>query len=233
MDATELIESLKSQADKKLIEERKKKFGISTHNALGLTQKQLNETIKGVRKDKATALTLFDSNIYEAKVLCAKLFPPKELNEVVAEKFVQCFDNWEICDTFSMKLFAPSPLAIDLINKWADRQAEFEKRAAFATIAGLTLADKQSTNEQFLPFFELIQQAADDDRLYVKKGVSWALRSLGKRNKELQKEAIKTANKLLVHSAKSAQWIAKDTLKELSNPKVRIADYPRSIYRPK
>lgn len=232
MDAKAIIASLKSQADKNLIEERKKKFGISTTNALGLSQKQLNETIKGIRKDKRLAIELFDSSIYEAKVLCAKLFPPKELNISIAETFVQSFDNWEICDTFSMKLFAQSPLAVKLINQWANRNAEFEKRAAFATIAGLTLSDKKSTNEQFLPFFKLIQQAADDDRLYVKKAVSWALRSLGKRNKDLLAGAIQTAEEIAEIPTKSAQWIAKDCLKELRNPQVRIADYPRKIYRP-
>lgn len=62
--------------------------------------------------------------------------------------------------------------------------------------------------------------------------MNWALRSIGKRNKDLQKKAIIEVNHILKIDSKSAQWIAKDALKELEKENVRISDYPRKIYRP-
>lgn len=229
--AEKIILELKQNADKKLLEKRKEKFGIQAKNGLGLTQKQLNEIVKGIRKDKELALALFQTSIYEARLLCAKLFPPKELTQEQAEVFVHELENWEICDTYSMKLFAHSQLAPILIDKWSKKEEEFVKRAAFATLAGLTLADKKSDNSAFTPFFKLIEEAATDERLYVKKAVNWALRSLGKRNVDLKIMAINLAEKLIKLDSKSAQWNAKDTLRELQNPKTRIADYPRHLYR--
>jgi 3-methyladenine DNA glycosylase AlkD len=63
--------------------------------------------------------------------------------------------------------------------------------------------------------------------------VNWALRNIGKRNIDLNKKAIKTANEILEIEAKSAQWIAKNALKELQSEAANILDYPRAIYRPK
>tara|TARA_B100001109_G_C18840463_1_gene464084 strand:+ start:949 stop:1653 length:705 start_codon:yes stop_codon:yes gene_type:complete len=226
----QIIQQLKQGADASLIEKRKVKFGIRAHKALGLTQKQLNEIVKGTRKDKELALALFQTSIYEARLLCAKLFPPKELTQEQAEVFVHELENWEICDTYSMKLFAHSKFAPILIDKWSKREEEFVKRAAFATLAGLTSADKKSDNSAFMPFFKLIEEAATDERLYVKKAVNWALRSLGKRNVDLKIMAINLAEKLIKLDSKSAQWNGKDTLRELQNPKTRIADYPRHLY---
>jgi hypothetical protein len=57
------------------------------------------------------------------------------------------------------------------------------------------------------------------------------LRNIGKRNKDLNKKAIKIANDLIKLDNKTATWIAKDTLKELQGKKVNILDYPRKIYR--
>lgn len=58
---------------------------------------------------------------------------------------------------------------------------------------------------------------ASDERNYVRKAVNWALRQIGKRNDNLKKEAIKTAEEILKIDNKTAQWIAKDALRELKS----------------
>ncbi len=50
-------------------------------------------------------------------------------------------------------------------------------------------ADKKLGNEVFEQFFKFIEREADDDRLYVKKAVNWALLNIGKRNIDLHKSA--------------------------------------------
>ena len=149
------------------------------------------------------------------------------------EQWVVTFENWEICDLFSMKLFAHSPFALDKIKLWASRESEFEKRAAFATMAGYCLADKKAPNEIFEEFLLLIKRESWDERLYVKKGINWALRGIGKRNYDLKSAAINTALDIAKLDLKGAKWIGNNALKELLDPKTRSSDYPRSVYRPK
>lgn len=209
-----------------------KKFNIQAQNTLGIYQADLKALAKTLPQDPKLALELYYSGIYEARLLCAKLFPLQALEGEQMEQWVQDFENWEICDTFCMGLFAKSPLAVEKIQAWATREPAYEKRASFATLAAYCMANKKANNAHFQQFFPLIEAAAADDRIYVKKAVNWALRNLGKRNKDLHQTAQACAERLLKRPEKSAQWIAKDALKQWSKPNYKYSNYPRASYKP-
>ncbi|MCK5824406.1 MAG: DNA alkylation repair protein [Ichthyobacteriaceae bacterium] len=231
MEYSEIIETLYDLKNDDKVIYKEQKFGIKSVNSLGIYHKDLKILAKNIGQDNQLAIQLFNSNIYEGRILCSKIFKPKDVTEELMEVWVKTFENWEICDSFSMGLFSKSDFALAKILEWTKRESEFEKRAGFATLASYCMADKKSDNELFLQFLPIIKQAANDDRLYVKKAVNWALRSIGKRNIDLNKKAIYTANEILKFDSKSAQWIAKDTIKKLELKDVKILDYPRSIYR--
>lgn len=228
----QIIERLEALADDEVILQKRKKFGIIGSNMLGIYHRDLNALIKEIPKSSEVALELYHTGIYEARLITAKIFNPKDLSPALMEEWIGIFNNWEICDSFCMSVFSRSTFALPKIVEWADREEEFEKRACFATMAAFCSSDKKSGNEVFEAFYPLILKAAHDNRLYVKKSVNWALRSIGKRNRDLHKSAIQLAEELLEIPSKSAQWIAKDALKELSGENVRMSDYPRAIYRP-
>ncbi|PQJ79452.1 DNA alkylation repair protein [Polaribacter porphyrae] len=227
----EIISKLKQLENLENVLYRKQKFGIESTNALGITHKDLNAIAKEIGKNNELAIQLFDSGIYEGRLLCSKVFNPKDVTEDLIEKWVVTFENWEICDSFAMKLFSRSKFALAKILDWCNRENEFEKRAAFAIMASYCMFDKKSENELFIQFLPIIKEASTDDRLYVKKAVNWALRNIGKRNIDLNKEAIKQANEIVKLPSNSAKWIANDALRELQKDGVRISDYPRNIYR--
>jgi len=227
----EVIECLYELKDDEKVKFKEKKFGIISNNSLGIYHKDLKIIAKDIGKDNELALQLFDSGIYEARLLCSKMFSPKDVTEQLMEKWVKTFENWEICDSFSMGLFSKSEFAVSKINEWSKREREFEKRSAFATLASYCMADKKSNNELFEQFFSIIKQESNDDRQYVKKAVNWALRNIGKRNIDLNKKAIETAYEILNFGSNSSKWIAKNALKELEGENVKILDYPRSRYR--
>lgn len=228
---TEVLDSLKILGNPELVEKRAKQFGIHFKNALGITMKDLNLIAKEIGKNEKLAIELFNSNFYEAKILCSKIFPPKNLTKELAEKWVKEFNNWEFCDSFSMQVFSRSNIALELINRWTSRTAEFEKRAAFATLASYCTADKQANNRIYEHFYPILEQESMDGRTYVKKAISWALRSIGKRNIDLKHSAIKCAKRIASKNNPSSQWIAKDVLRELQSDSVRLSDYPRELYR--
>lgn len=232
MTVDTIIQELNQLANPEKIAFKQRKFGVVSNNALGIYHRDLKEIAKRIGKNNDLAKALFDTNIYEARLLCSKLFKPKDLTGDLMEKWLLTFENWEICDSFSMGVFAKSSLAIPKIIEWSMRSKEFEKRASFATMAAYCMADKKADNAVFEQFFPLIYQAADDERTYVKKAVNWALRSIGKRNIDLNQRAIEEAEKIETLDYKSAKWIAKDALRELKKAEINILDYPRAIYRP-
>jgi 3-methyladenine DNA glycosylase AlkD len=212
MSYSEIIKSLYDLQDKDKVIFKEKKFGIISNNALGIYHKDLKVIAKDIGQNSELAVQLFDTGIYEARVLCSKLFKPKHITEDLMEKWVMTFENWEICDSFCMGFFSKSNFAVAKILEWSERQPEFEKRVAFATLASYCMADKLSENKHFEQFLPIIKREANDDRLYVKKAVNWALRNIGKRNIDLNRKAIEVANEILEFESKSAKWIAKKRL---------------------
>tara|TARA_R100001369_G_scaffold87189_1_gene122375 strand:+ start:858 stop:1583 length:726 start_codon:yes stop_codon:yes gene_type:complete len=231
MTYNETMQCLYDLQDTEKVIFKQKKFGIISNNALGIYHKDLKVIAKALGQDNELALELFDSGIYEARLLCSKLLKPKDVTEDLMEKWVKTFENWEVCDSFCMGLFSKSNFALAKIIEWSERQPEFEKRAAFATLASYCMADKTSENEHFEQFFTIIKREANDDRLYVKKAVNWALRNIGKRNVDINRKAIDVANEILEFERKSAKWVAKNALTELQKETMRLSDYPRAIYR--
>lgn len=233
MTLQEVINELNRIANPKKVLFKQKKFGVIANNSIGVYHRDLKVLAKQIGKNNELALKLFDSNIYEYRLLCSKIFNLKDVTNELMEKWVVTFENWEITDSFCMALFKYSDLAIDKILEWTGREEKFQKRSGFTIMATYGFARKNDSNKVFESFFPIIKREANDDRIHVKKAVNWALRSIGKRNIDLKNQAIKVASEILQMPSKSAQWIAKDALKELQGDNVKIQDYPRKIYRPK
>lgn len=231
MTYNETIKYLYQLRDTKKVIFKENKFGIISNNSLGIYHTELKIIAKSIGQDNKLAIQLFHSGIYEGRILCSKMFKPKDVTESLMETWMKTFENWEICDSFCMGLFAKSEFAVIKIIEWTKRKPEFEKRAGFTIMASYCMADKKSDNELFESFLQIIKIEANDERLYVKKAVNWALRNIGKRNIDLNRKAIIIANEILELESKSAKWIAKNAINELQKEGIRISDYPRSKYR--
>jgi 3-methyladenine DNA glycosylase AlkD len=120
-----------------------------------------------------------------------------------------------------LNLFDKSPLAWKKVVEWSKRREEFVKRAAFALIAGLAWHHKTAEDARFMRLLPVIRRGATDDRVYVKKAVSWALRGIGKRNQKLNRAAIKTAREIQTMDSRAARWIAADAIRELTGSAVQ------------
>ena len=109
----------------------------------------------------------------------------------------------------------------DLALAWSSRREEFVKRTAFALLASLALHDKKTGDAPFRTGLKLIERAATDERNFVKKGVSWALRMIGRRNQALNATAVETSRRLAESDDATARWIGKGAVRELTSPAVR------------
>ena len=232
MTLENILNRLNKLSNPKKVIFKENKFGIISNNSLGIYHKDLKELAKEIGQDNQIALQLFDTEIYEARILCSKIYNPNDITEELMEKWVNTFENWEICDSFCMGFFAKSKYALQKTEEWSKNKKEFIKRASFTIMASYGFANKNASNEIFERFLEIVEREVDDDRIYVKKAVNWALRNIGKRNIDLHEKAILSANKILLNKNKSAQWIAKNALKELEQENPKILDYPRELYRP-
>jgi 3-methyladenine DNA glycosylase AlkD len=67
----------------------------------------------------------------------------------------------------------------------------------------------------------ILLREVHDDRNFVRKAVNWALRNIGKRNLNLNRAAIRIAERMRKLDSCSARWIAADALRELKSDAVQ------------
>jgi len=196
------------------------RFGINATKAFGVSMANIQKLAKRLGRSHELAAALWDTGWYEARMLTAFVDEPARVTLAQMDRWCRDFDNWGICDTVCFVLFDRTPHAWPKVAQWSEKHDEFGKRAAFALLASIAGHDKNATDAQFIETLPLIERAATDDRNFVKKGVSWALRRIGRRNSTLHAAALPVARRLAASADPAARWVGKDALRELTSPAV-------------
>lgn len=194
------------------------RFGIVTDRALGISNPDLQKIARKAKRNHERAMALWNSDIREARMLALYTAEPKRLTPSQAQTWAGDFNSWEIVDT-AADLFVEAGLTA-LIPAFAEDECEFVRRTAFAMIAGAAVHMRKEPDETFVAFLTLIETHACDPRNFVRKAVNWALRNIGKRNRACHAAALVLAHRLAESSDKTARWIGKDAVRELTSEKI-------------
>jgi len=197
------------------------RYGMVAERRLGLSVPDMRKIAKELGKDHKLAIELWKTGIIEARIVAAMIDEPEKLTENQMEDWVEDINSWDVCDQVCMNLFEKTTLAWKKILDWSEREDEFVKRTAFSLIACLAWHDKEAKDEEFIKLFPVIKRGATDERNLVKKAVNWALRNIGKRNRNLNKAAIKVAKEIQRIDSKAARWVSSDALRELESKAVQ------------
>lgn len=220
MPYAEIIRKIESLADPGAVRGMAR-FGINPENTYGVSVPELRKMAKETGKDHALAGQLWASGIHEARLLAAFIDRPEMVTEAQMENWVSDFDSWDVCDQCCANLFDRTEFAHRKAAEWSEREEEFVKRAGFVLMATLSVHDKKAGDEAFIKFLPIIKREATDSRNFVKKAVNWALRQVGKRNFNLNRATIATAEEIRQIDDKSARWIAADAVRELTGEAVQ------------
>jgi 3-methyladenine DNA glycosylase AlkD len=192
------------------------RYGLPSDKAFGVPVADIKAVARSLGRSHELAAGLWDSGWSEARMLAAYVDDPDDVTPAQMDRWCRDFDNWGIVDTVCFVLFDRTPHAWRRIAPWARRKKEFERRAGYVLLACLALHDKQASDAQFAKFLPLIERGAADDRNFVKKGVSWALRAVGRRSPALKARALPVAKRLAASSNPGSKWVGRDALKDLS-----------------
>jgi 3-methyladenine DNA glycosylase AlkD len=195
------------------------RFGINTATALGVGNTVLRSLTRKIKRNHERALALWATDIREARLLAAFTDEAGKVTREQCRSWAAEFDSWEIVDGVS-DLFVDTPFWRELVEEFAADEREFVRRTAFAMLAWGAVHLKKEPDGTFIGYLRLIEAHAGDNRNFVKKAVNWALRQIGKRSRALHGPALKLAEKLGASQDKTARWIGKDAVKELTDPKI-------------
>ena len=215
--ATEIVAHLRATGSE---ENRQgmKRYGIRIDRALGISHGVQRDIAKKIRRNHERAFELWATGITEAQFIASVTADPKLFTAADARRWAAEFDSWDIVDGVS-DLFVDTDHWLDLIDEFAADEREFVRRTVFAMMAWSVVHRKKESDETFLGFLPMIERYATDDRNFVKKAVSWALRSVGKRNRAMNAAALQTARKLADSSDRAARWTGKEAIRELTSEK--------------
>ena len=217
--ARDAIATLKRLSSRKVLDGYAR-YGIPSERAFGIPVGTIQGVAKKLGRNHALALALWKTGWYEARMLAVFVAEPERVTPALMDRWCRDFDNWGITDTACFKLFDQSPHAMTKVARWSRLRGEFQKRAAFALLASAAAHAKTLADAEFVRCFPLIAKGADDDRNFVMKGVSWALRAVGHRNQVLHGRAVALGRTLAESESRSARWVGRDTLRDLLRPLV-------------
>ena len=218
--ALDVVRTLERMGDRSRLEGMAR-FGIDTGRAVGVTVTELRRFARDLGRDHELAAALWASGVHEARLLASLVDDPDMVSEAQMEAWVADLDSWDVCDGVCGNLFDRTSFALDKAVEWSSREPEFEKRAAFALMASAAVHRKDLPDAAFASLLPVIRAQATDERNYVKKAVSWALRQIGKRSSGLNPRAIRTAEQIERIDSRAARWIARDALRELRSDAVQ------------
>jgi 3-methyladenine DNA glycosylase AlkD len=209
------------------------RFGINTATALGVGNTPLRALAREIKRNHERALALWASNIREARLLAGFTAEAKKLTREECRSWAAGFDSWEIVDGVS-DLFVETPFWRELIEEFAADEREFVRRTAFSMLAWGAVHLKKEPDATFIAYLPLVDAHSRDPRNFVKKAVNWALRQIGKRSAGLHGPALALAEILAASDDRTARWIGKDAVKELTSEAVKeriSASGRRGVYR--
>jgi 3-methyladenine DNA glycosylase AlkD len=183
--------------------------------AFGVALPALRSLAKRIGPNHQLALELWHNAVREPRILASLIDIPERVTETQMDRWARSFDNWEICDQCCQNLFWRTPFALPKVLAWTRGSEEFVRRAGLVLAAVLAVRDKRAEDDTLVGLLPTLIAAADDDRAYVHKGASWALRQIGKRNPHLRTRVLAAVAPGVDSDSRASRWVAREVTREL------------------
>lgn len=197
MKKTEVIALLKENQNERGIENWKKneqeRSGLKSFG-IGLTQ--LRKLAKTVGRDHKLAGQLWKSKIYDAKVIGLLIDDPKLLTKEQAELQVDELEGGMLSHVFAScdATLAKTPFAFELASEWIESDCDARRSCGYGLLYELSKKNPKGMDDEFLlACIDTIHDTILDEEVGVRGSMAGALMGIGKRNKKLNKAAIKVA----------------------------------------
>lgn len=194
-------------------------FGIDDLRFLGIPHSKLLELGEELgTPNQKLAAELWNSDIYEAKLLSCILSDPNKLTEEQADKWAASFDAWIICNYCCNKAVWKAPFAVKKAYEWSNSDSARAVYAGFSLTAALA-ANLPQGNADELGFFDsflfLARKHASSEDADIRRVISSALKQLGQRSADWHEAVVETCREIAAQPSENARWTASQALAEL------------------
>lgn len=193
-----------------LLEENRNERGIDHWNSLnpepnslksfGIGLTVLRKLAKKIGRDHELAMELWESGIYDVKVISLLIDDPKLMTTEQAESQVDKLYQGHLAHVFSScdAALAKTSFVVPLLMDWINSPNTIRKRCGYGLLYEVSKFTKKSMpgNSFFLDRIEQILNSFKDEKNIIKLAMGGALMGIGKRNLELNSAALKVAHEI-------------------------------------
>jgi len=201
MNKSEILEYLKSNQDDRGIAHWKtheEKSGGLKSFGIGLTK--LRKFSKTVGRDPKLARQLWQTKIYDMKIISLLIDDPKSMTVKQVETQVEQLHGGYLAHVFSScdAPLAKAPFVVELADKWINSEDPVRQRCGYGLLYEIGKSKKKSApdEEYFLAHIAHIEKTYAKQSTTTLMSMAGALLSIGKRSKELNAAALKVAVKI-------------------------------------
>lgn len=166
-----------------------------TSYGLGLTQ--LRQLAKQIGRNRALAQTLWQSKVYDARVIALLIDDPKQITRGQAETQVEQLAGGMLAHVFAScdATLAKTPFMVELAEEWVQSEDAVRRECGYGLLYEASkLPDKKAPAEAF--FLAQVQRIADNidnEPEKVRLAMAAALMGIGKRTADLNAAALAVA----------------------------------------
>ena len=190
------------------------RYGLPSDNALGVSIADVKVLGERLGRNHELAAALWETGVYEARLRDLVCRRPGARHVGADGPLVPRLR--QLGHLRHGVLPAVRSHAARLVEgRQVERPARGVRQARGVRAAGEPGActTRRPATQPFLDSLPLIERAASDERNFVKKGVSWALRAVGRRNPALNAAAVEVARRLAASPDAAPRWVGKDAVR--------------------
>ena len=197
MTKSQVLALLKEHRNERGIENWKK-LGAKTHDlkSFGIGLTQLRKLGRRVGRNHKLAQKLWTTDVYDAKVIGLLIDDPKLMSREQAEEQVEDLRGGLLSHVFAScdATLAKTSFAFELAGDWMESEDDMRRRCGYTLLYELSKKNPKGMDDAFLlGRIEHIQDAIPGEEMSVRAAMGGALIGIGKRNRKLNKAAVRAA----------------------------------------
>jgi len=198
MNPTQVINLLKANQNKSNIEKWKQvNSGTARLKSFGIGLTVLRKLAKQIGRNHALSLKLWDSDIYDVRIIALLIDDPKLMTREQAEMQVENLKQGHLAHVFSScdASLAKTSFVVELLVDWINSKDTIRQSCGYGLLYEVSKSKKKIAPDDafFLERIEDIRKSFHNENKVVQGSMGGALMGMGKRNPKLNAAALKLA----------------------------------------
>ncbi|OUR94252.1 hypothetical protein A9Q87_00985 [Flavobacteriales bacterium 34_180_T64] len=201
MNNIQVIALLKANQNKKNIERWNKRNSVSDKlKSFGIGLTVLRKLAKQIGRNRKLALELWETDIYDAKIIALLIDDPKQITQEQAEMQVENLRHGHLAHVFSScgASLAKTHFVVPLLVEWINGKDTMRQSCGYGLLYEVSKSKRKDApvDDFFLKRIQEISTCFHKAHKAVQLAMGGALIGIGKRNAVLNASALKVAKSI-------------------------------------